>query len=487
MLIDCSRRSLYPAQVVLWFVILYLLLSVGIGLFAATRVQNSKDFAVAGRSLPLAVVTATVFATWFGAEAVLGISATFVKEGLRGVVADPFGSSMCLILAGLFFAPRLYRLNMLTVGDYYRYRYNRTVEVLCTLCIVASYVGWVAAQFKVLGLVLNVVTEGGVSQSVGIMIGAVIVLTYTTFGGMFSVAILDFVQISVIMGGLLYIATIVGDLAGGVPAVISHAAAAGKLDLFPPAILAEWIPFLGAWMTMMLGSIPQQDVFQRITSAKNEQTAVRGALLGAGLYFVFCFVPMFLAYSATLVDPAKFGALLEQDSQLVLPTLIVQHTPVAAQVIFFGALLSAVMSCSSATLLAPSVALSENVLRPLFGQVNDSEFLRLMRVVLVGFAALVLVIALWSDASIYKLVVSTYKVTLVAAFIPLFAGLYWKRATAQGACCAIVAGLVSWLLLELVSQPTDVWPPQLVGFVVAGVGMIVGSLLPSLASRPTIR
>ncbi|MBS0165556.1 MAG: sodium:solute symporter family protein [Nitrospira sp.] len=472
---------------VLWFVILYLLLSVGIGLFAATRVQNSKDFAVAGRSLPLAVVTATVFATWFGAEAVLGISATFVKEGLRGVVADPFGSSMCLILAGLFFAPRLYRLNMLTVGDYYRYRYNRTVEVLCTLCIVASYVGWVAAQFKVLGLVLNVVTEGGVSQSVGIMIGAVIVLTYTTFGGMFSVAILDFVQISVIMGGLLYIATIVGDLAGGVPAVISHAAAAGKLDLFPPAILAEWIPFLGAWMTMMLGSIPQQDVFQRITSAKNEQTAVRGALLGAGLYFVFCFVPMFLAYSATLVDPAKFGALLEQDSQLVLPTLIVQHTPVAAQVIFFGALLSAVMSCSSATLLAPSVALSENVLRPLFGQVNDSEFLRLMRVVLVGFAALVLVIALWSDASIYKLVVSTYKVTLVAAFIPLFAGLYWKRATAQGACCAIVAGLVSWLLLELVSQPTDVWPPQLVGFVVAGVGMIVGSLLPSLASRPTVR
>ncbi len=438
---------------------------------------------MAGRSLPLPVVIATVFATWFGAEAVLGISATFVKEGLRGVVADPFGSSMCLVLAGLFFAPRLYRLNLLTVGDYYRYRYNRTVEVLCTLCIVASYVGWVAAQLKVLGLGLNVVTEGVVSQSVGIIIGAAIVLTYTTFGGMFSVAVLDFVQISVIMGGLLYIATIVGDLAGGVPAVITHAAEAGKLDLFPAPTLVEWIPFLGAWMTMMLGSIPQQDVFQRITSAKNEQTAVRGTLLGAGLYFTFCFVPMFLAYSATLVDPAKFGALMERDSQLVLPTLIVQHTPMVAQVIFFGALLSAVMSCSSATLLAPSVTLSENVLKPLFHNVNDSEFLRLMRIVLVAFALLVLVIALWSDATIYKLVVSTYKVTLVAAFIPLFAGLYWKRATAQGACCAIVAGLMSWLLLELVSEPTDVWPPQLVGFVVAGAGMIIGSLLPSLTAQ----
>ncbi len=468
---------------VLWFVILYLLVSVGIGLFAATRVQNSKDFAVAGRSLPLPVVTATVFATWFGAEAVLGISSTFVKDGLRGVVADPFGSSMCLILAGLFFAPRLYRLNMLTVGDYYRFRYNRTVEVLCTLCVVASYLGWVAAQFKVLGLVFNVVTDGGVSQSVGIVIGAAIVLTYTTFGGMFSVAILDFVQISVIMGGLLYIASLVSGLAGGVGAVIGHAAAAGKLDFFPPATLTAWIPFIGAWMTMMLGSIPQQDVFQRITSAKDERTAVRGSLLGGTLYFLFCFVPMFLAYAATLVDPVKFGALLEQDSQLILPTLILQYTPMVAQILFFGAVLSAVMSCASATLLAPSVALSENVIRPTLSRLNDSEFLRLMRIVLVGFASVVLAIALWSDASIYKLVVNTYKITLVAAFIPLFAGLYWKRATTQGALCAIIGGVMTWIVCELFDAPDAVWPPQLIGFVMAGAGMIVGSFL---SSRPSV-
>lgn len=462
----------------LGFVILYLLISVGIGLFAATRVHSAKDFAVAGRSLPLPIVTATVFATWFGAEAVLGISATFVKEGLRGVVADPFGSSMCLILAGLFFAPRLYRLNILTVGDYYRLRFGRTVEVLCTLCVVASYLGWVAAQFKVLGLVLNVVTEGGVSQSAGIVIGALIVLTYTTFGGMFSVAVLDFVQISVIMGGLLYIVFIVSGMAGGVGVVVQHAAAAGKLDLFPPARLAEWIPFIGAWMTMMLGSIPQQDVFQRITSAKDERTAVRGSLLGGTLYFAFCFVPMFLAYAAMLVDPAKFGALLDQDSQLILPTLILGHTPMMAQIVFFGALLSAVMSCSSATLLAPSVALSENVIKPALTRLNDSEFLRLMRVVLVGFAGVVLAIALWSDASIYKLVVGTYKITLVAAFVPLFAGLYWKRATTQGAVCAILAGTTSWIGMELAGSPDSIWPPQLVGFLVAGAGMVAGSLWP---------
>lgn len=462
---------------ILTFVILYLIVSVGVGLYAATRVRTARDFAVAGRSLPLPIVAATVFATWFGAEALMGMSATFAKEGLRGVVADPFGSTLCLILVGLFFAPRFYRLNLLTVGDYYRLRYDRRVEVLCTLCIVASYFGWVAAQFKVLGLVLNVVTEGVVSQQYGMVIGAGIVLTYTTFGGMFSVAILDFVQLSVIVGGLLYIVTVISGLAGGVGAVISHAAQAGKLEFFPPATYEAWIPFVGAGVTMMLGSIPQQDVFQRITSAKNERTAVRGSLMGAALYFCFCFVPMFLAYAALLVDPVKFGALLEQDSQLVLPTLIVQHTPAFAQIVFFGAVLSAVMSCSSATLLAPSVALSENVIKGVLPHMDEWALLRTMRIVLIGFAAVVLAIALSSDASIYKLVVNTYKVTLVAAFVPLFAGLYWKGATIQGALWAIGLGLLTWLGSEIFGPQNPVWPPQLLGLLMAGIAMVLGSKL----------
>ena len=228
---------------ILGFVILYLLISLAIGLYASTRVHNASDFAVAGRTLPLPVVTATVFATWFGAETVFGISATFVKDGLHGVVADPFGSSLCLILAGLFFARRLYRLNLLTIGDYYRMRYGRTVEVLCTLCIVASYLGWVSAQIKALGLIFNVVSQGMVSQSAGMMMGTMIVLIYTTFGGMFSVAILDFVQITVIMGGMLYIASEISGLAGGVGAVIDHAAAAGKLDFLSHGEYRSLDPF----------------------------------------------------------------------------------------------------------------------------------------------------------------------------------------------------------------------------------------------------
>src|SRR6476469_3217305 len=208
---------------ILGFVILYLLISLAIGLYASTRVHNASDFAVAGRTLPLPIVTATVFATWFGAETVFGISATFVKEGLHGVVADPFGSSLCLILVSLFFVRPLYRMNLLTIGAYYRNKFGRTVEILVTLCIVLSYLGWVAAQIKAVGLVFNVVSGGAISMETGMMIGAASVLIYTLMGGMWSVAITDFLQMIIIVIGMLYIGWEVSGMVGGAHHVIAHA------------------------------------------------------------------------------------------------------------------------------------------------------------------------------------------------------------------------------------------------------------------------
>lgn len=469
----------------IWFVVAYLVVSIGIGLYAATRVHSAKDFAVAGRHLPIPVVTATVFATWFGAEAVFGVSATFVSDGLRGVVADPFGSSMCLVIAGFFFATKLYKLNILTLGDYFRLRYNRTVEVLTTLCIVVSYLGWVSAQIMALGLVFNVLTDGYVSRDAGMILGAAIVLTYTTFGGMLSVAILDFVQMTVIMGGMLYIASVVAGMTGGVGEVIAHADAAGKLKFFPALEPVEWLTFLGAWITMMLGSIPQQDVFQRITSAKSAKVAMIGSLLGGGLYFCFAFVPMFIAYSATMIDPALFKQLLAEDSQLILPTLVLQHTSVLTQAIFFGAVLAAIMSCSSATLLAPSVAFSENIIRGFMPHLTDRQFLKVMRITIVCFTVFVLLFALNSNASIFHMVENAYKITLAGAFVPLFFGAYWKRATTQGALAAIIGGIASWLLVEVLVGKASLVPPQLIGLGVSMLGMVLGSLLPQWVGRPS--
>ena len=466
----------------IWFVILYLLASIGIGLYAATRVHNVKDYVVAGRHLPLYVVTATVFATWFGAETVLGISAKFVKDGLHGIVEDPFGASMCLILVGAFFAAKLYRMNLITIGDYYRARFGRTVEVLTSIAIIISYLGWVAAQILALGLVFSFVTQGAISHSEGMVIGAVIVLVYTLFGGMWSVAMTDAFQMTIIVVAMLYLAWLLSGMAGGAGVVISHASQAGKFNFLPEVNSHEIFAFIGAAVTMMLGSIPQQDVFQRVMSAKNEKTAVRGSMLGGSLYFMFAFVPLFLAYCATLIDPAMVNELIEKDTQLILPTLIMNHTPVFAQVMFFGALLSAIMSTASGTLLAPSVTFTENILKSLVGHQSDRHFLWTMRLVVVCFAVAVTLFALTSTASIYEMVGNAYKITLVAAFVPLVSGLYWKRANTQGALFSIVAGVSSWLLLEVFNSD-GLWPPQLAGLVMSVLGMLVGSLLPDLSRQ----
>jgi Na+/proline symporter len=357
-------------------------------------------------------------------------------------------------------------------------RYNRTVEVLTTIAIVVSYLGWVAAQIKALGLIFNMITNGAISEDTGMILGTAIVLTYTTLGGMLSVAILDFVQMIVVIGGLLYIGSIVSGMTGGVMPVIEHASAAGKLDFWPKGDIWMWVTFIGAWMTMMLGSIPQQDVFQRITSAKSAKVALWGSILGASIYFCFTFVPMFIAYAATLIDPALFNQLVINDSQRVLPTLVLQHTPLLAQAIFFGAVLSAIMSCSSATLLAPSISFAENIVRGYMPHLSDKGFLTVMRVCLVGFAGCVLLYALNSERSIFGMVESAYKITLAGAFVPLAFGAFWKRATNQGALAAIIGGISTWILVEVLIGEESPIPPQLIGLGVSIIAMLLGSLLP---------
>jgi len=469
----------------LWFVVGYWIISIGIGLYAATRVHNTKDFAIAGRQLPFYMVTATVFATWFGSETVLGIPATFLKEGLHGVVADPFGAAMCLILVGVFFAAPLYRMNLLTIGDFYKKKFGRSVETLTTIAIVISYLGWVGAQITALGLVFNVVSAGEISKLAGMWIGSTTILVYTFFGGMWAVAVTDFLQMIIIVVGMLFIGHEISAQVGGVALVVDHAMQAGKFTFWPTPDAKEIIAFTAAWITMMFGSIPQQDVFQRVQSAKTEKIAIWGSVFGGGLYFLFAFVPMFLAYSATLIDPGMVSRLIDSDPQMILPNLVMQHAPMFAQVMFFGALLSAIKSCASATLLAPSVTFTENILKPMVGhRVSDRELLRAMRVVTLVFTVLVTLYAINSKASIFKMVENAYQITLVTAFVPLVAGIYWQRATTQGALAAIFCGLSVWLPILILGGDEPFIPAQFAGVIASVVGMVAGSLLPSVVRGP---
>ena len=468
----------------LWLVIAYLAVSIGIGLYAATKIHNARDYIVAGRNLPFILVLAMVFATWFGAETVLGISATFINKGFRGLISDPLGASICLILFGLVFARPLYRMNLLTLGDFFRVRYNRNTEVALSLAIIASYLGWVGAQMAALGLVFNVLSDGAISMNQGVFIGAAVVLVYTLLGGMWSVAMTTFVQMIVIVLGLAYVTWLAGDMAGGFGTVIAKAAAEGKLNPLPTLDRLDMLAWIAALLTMGLGSIPQQDVFQRVNSSKNERVAVWGTTLGGVAYFFFAAAPLFLAYSATVIDPAMVGRLMDEHSQLILPKLIIGHMPFAAQVIFFGALISVIMSTASGTLLAPSVTFSENILRGYWKGMSDRQLLLSTRIAVVAFTIIVAVYAVSTEATIHRMVESAYRVTLAGAFIPLAAGLFWKRANNLGATLSIVFGIGTWLMFELFVAEGDI-EPQLFGLAAGALGMLIGGYLgPGSHHRP---
>ena len=462
----------------LTLVIVYLLVTIAIGLMAAKRVQNSADFAIAGRHLPMAMIVTTTFATWFGSETVLGIPAKFVNGGLHGVVEDPFGAGFCLIFVGLFFAGKLYRMTLLTISDYFRERYGRTVEVVCSLIIMVSYLGWVSAQVTALGLVFNLLSDGVVSLELGMVIGVVSILAYTLFGGMWSVAITDFIQMIILVVGLSILAVFAAGQAGGADKVIELAISQDLFKFWPEPNTKDVLFFFASAITIMLGSIPQQDVFQRVMSANSIKAATHGPVIGGICYILFAFVPMFLVVSAMIIMPEQATALMADDPQKVLPTLVMTQMPFVMQVLFFGALLSAIKSCASATLLAPSVTFTENIWRQFHPHQSDQQELRAMRVTVLVFSLLVLGYAIrMQGTSIYEMVSGAYQVPLVGAFVPLTFGLYWKRATTQGAIFALVLGLLTWGLF-LATPAGDEFPAQLAGVLASLTGMLVGSLGP---------
>jgi len=470
------------------FVIVYLLGTLGLGVWAGRRIRSTADFALAGRKLPLAMIVTTTFATWFGAETVMGIPASFVQGGLNAIVEDPFGAGTCLILVGAFFAARLYRMNLLTIGDFYRHRFGKGVEIFCSVAIIISYLGWVAAQITALGTVFNVLTAGALSETAGMIIGTLAVLVYVVVGGFVAIAWTDFIQMIVLVIGLAIIALFAADLSGGAGKVIGLASERELFRFLPRASegAGGWLVFIASGLTMMLGSIPQQDVFQRVMSAKDARTAQRGAMIGGAAYIVFAFVPMFILTAAVVVMGQQALDLAANDYQKVLPIFIMERMPLIMQILFFGALLSAIKSTSSATLLAPSTSFVENILKNLRPAMSDRQALVAMRLTILIFTFCVLIYAITMHGKpIYELVSEAYQITLVGAFVPLVMGLYWRRATTQGAVLSLLLGVGTWVLFLLppLATVSGVLPGQLAGLIAALIGMIAGSLLPQRLSN----
>lgn len=451
----------------LFSIIVYLIITVVIGYWASRRVKTSGDFMLAGRSLPLLLSSSALFATWFGSETVFGASSEFLRGGLYAVIEDPFGAALCLVLFGLFFARKLYSMNLLTLGDFFKVRFGKRTELVASVFIVPSYVGYIAAQLLAMGLILNVVTGMAIWQ--GVVISALVVTFYTYVGGMWAISITDFIQSVIIIGGLVVLAVNLSIKAGGVSVILSETHP-DTFQFFPRLDFKEIIIYLGAWSVLGLGSIPSQDVFQRVMSSGTIKTAVRSCYIAAAMYLTIAILPLFISLCVKHLYP-EFAL---GDAQLALPSMVLSHATMPVQILFFGSLLSAIMSTTSSAILAPAAIFSENLVKPLSkGRLSDRQLLMVTRISVLGFSMLATIMAT-VRSNIYELVGESSVLSLVSLFAPMILGIYWKRSSATGALLSMVLGTFTWFIFERLDSD---WPGLIPGLVVSILAMFIGSLI----------
>ncbi|MBN8703015.1 MAG: sodium:solute symporter family protein [Bacteroidetes bacterium] len=423
------------------FILIYILVTLFIGLFSARYLKSTSDFIVAGHRLPLSMATATVFATWFGSETLLGASSQYAEYGLIGVIEDPFGASLCLLLIGLFYARPLYRMKLLTFGDFYKVTFGPKAEIVAALFLIISYFGWIAAQMVAMGIVVSLLS--GWDLHVCIIATSAIVILYTYVGGMLAVSVTDFIQMIFIIIGLVIVLLFLLPEVGGISKLFSEIPKSHySISLTTPR---DYISFFAALITLGLGSIPQQDVYQRVMASKSEKVAVVSSIIGSVLYFTIALIPLVLALIAKKMN-LDFG----DDIQNMLPTLVLTKTPLLIQILFFGALISAIMSTASGAILAPAVILSENILKPHFfkRKLSDKKLLRITRISVLVVSAIALIMAL-VRRDIYELVGEASAISLVSLFVPLTAGLFFKLKSERVALCSMLGGFATWVICTL--------------------------------------
>lgn len=413
----------------------YVLLTLGIGIYAGRKVKGANDFIVAGRRLGIVLATGTLAATWFGGGIVIGAASEAYKKGLLGVIADPFGAALCLILAGLFYVRLMRRMGLTTIAEFFTLRFNKTAGTVAAICTIPTYVGWVASLMVAFGRIIQILT--GLDAMWAIIIGALIVLIYTTAGGMWAVTLTDFIQVGVLIIGLLVLTPIVLHDMGGW-ASIRAKLPDERFYLYPRSTeWTAWFHYARDWLVIGLGNLAGQDLMQRSLSSRDESVAQNSAYLSALLYLTVGLIPVFLGIAATLVFPNL------EDPDMVMMKLGQTYLPPIGMAIFLGALVSALMSSADSALLAPASVIGNDLAHYFTDNLTERKKLFICRlsVPILGFVALYLAL---SKNTIYSLMVDSWSVLLATLFVPLTAGIWWPKANHIGAVASMVVGAIVW-------------------------------------------
>jgi len=469
-------------------IVIYLAGMAIIGIILAKRIKGSQDYLAGGRKMPMWLVTATLFATWWGGGTVLGGSGAAYYDGFHGVIYDPYGAGLTLILAGLLFMKIVHDAKVNTAAQFFSCRYGSWASRWSGILMVPTYILWSAVQLVAIGKIFEFVL--GWNYSATIILGTAVILLYTVLGGILAVAWTDFAQVIITLLGLIIILPLSIKLAGGWSEVVATTPdhmfklfPASGSELAPPT-LGGWLWWIGALLGVGLGSLACPDLYQRAIIAKNGKTAAGSALISGAGYWILGAIPIYLAFVAiTLISQGTLtGDIINEDSEKIILVLARTVLSPALAGIFIASLLAAVMSSGDSALFAPAAILSNDLYKPLYERsgkkLSDKGLVNVTRVSVLIVAAIALLIG-FSWSVMYDLLVIAFEMLFHVLFFPLILGVYWKKANAPGAVAGMITGFVialTWMLIAGTMFPPPEWLATLGPGTVGGILMIIVSL-----------
>jgi len=491
------------AWLVILGIIVFFIIRLGVGYYASRKVSDNTDYIVAGRRLPIYLAAASIMATWFAAETLMGASSTAYQYGLQGVVFDPFGAAFCLFLSGFLFMRMMRRARYLTLIDFFERRFGKSMGLIGSIMQLLTYFAWTGAQIVAGGNIVHALL--GWPVATGMILVALIVTIYTTMGGLWADTLLDFMQMFLTAGGITLIFVAVLAAVGGFSGMITDA---GSLYVSDPFTLMpiEGEGYLGytgmigifywlaAWMAVGLGSVPAQDLMQRSMSAKNEAVSVWGSYFAGILYLVFGVMSPLIGIMMFKLNPN----IAPEHTEFLLVSAAMQHLHPILVAVFIAALASALMSTSDSSILAGASIVTENIL-PFFKKDLDGKTKLLWTRIMVVVIGLISIMIALMAGTIYRLAMVAWSILLVGLFAPFAFGMYWKKANKTGAISAFFGGVISWIILTTYYYSTTIeacagdfecgfWDAVYIGsapaFAISVITLIVVSLATQKSNPP---